>query len=399
MVKNYLQRVYEKGKHFLRGLWTNPIIGSKTYEYLKNHPLFKNCSREDLVTITDMTDISNLEPNTTLIKEGDRSRDMYIIMEGEVSVSQWDSKKRNIHHVTNLKNGDIIGEMAFADGEPRTSTLTTLTDCKVLTMPYERINKEESLHNKIIRALATINLSRLRVTTTLFTESLQNQLKQLNRQHLFGVFSITMFFLITINNLFDLDWSKIFPSFIHSKQVLGWTLSLLILVSFILIHVKSGLGLKEVGITTERPLYAIGVGIVFYVICTSTVYGVYRFLTFDDPSAPGLLTIIKTPKIPLTTSDLFSYFILASIQEYAARSVVQTFLQIFLNDKWGILTVLLLSYMFGIAHLHRGLEPFIFSMLGSIPLGLSFLVTRNLLTSIVFHYLSGFTLINWLGVI
>jgi CRP-like cAMP-binding protein len=399
MTTTFLRRVYEKGKRLLTRIWANPLIGSKTYKYILQHPLFKKCNRDELITITSMAYIKKFQPNTTLIKEGDHSRDMYIIMDGEISVSQWDSKKRNEHHVTNLKNGDIIGEMAFADGEPRTSTLTTLTKTKVLKIPFERMKAEESLHNNIIRGLATINLSRLRVTTTLFTESLQNQLKQLNLQHLFGVFSITLFFLLSVNNIFDMDWEKFIPSLAPNKEFLGWISSILVMVCFIFLHVKSGLSLKEVGITTERPLYAIGVGLAFYIVVTSAVYGIYVLLTINDPSAPGLVAIIKNPKLTLTISSLLSYIVLASIQEYAARSIVQTFMQKFLNDTRGIFTVLLISYIFGIAHLHRGLESFFFSMLGSIPLGLSFLVTHNLLSSIVLHLFAGITMINWLGAI
>ncbi|OQY54473.1 MAG: cyclic nucleotide-binding protein [Candidatus Parabeggiatoa sp. nov. 2] len=62
----------------------------------------------------------------TIFKEGDQGKVMYAIIEGEVDIIVGDKV------IDTVGRGDIIGEMALIDTNPRSATAVPKTDCKVV---------------------------------------------------------------------------------------------------------------------------------------------------------------------------------------------------------------------------------------------------------------------------
>lgn len=67
-----------------------------------------------------------------IFQEGQPGDVMYVIVEGEVSVTV---KGRPIDY---LKVGSVLGEMALVDDRPRSATATAVTDCKLVLIDHER---------------------------------------------------------------------------------------------------------------------------------------------------------------------------------------------------------------------------------------------------------------------
>ncbi len=93
----------------------------------------------------------------TLMKEGDLSNELYIIVEGEVSIFQdiqGETKKIAEHKATTM-----IGEMAQFDGLPRSATVVTNTPIKALVFKPENFKMVFQLHPKwslkIINSIAS----------------------------------------------------------------------------------------------------------------------------------------------------------------------------------------------------------------------------------------------------
>lgn len=67
-----------------------------------------------------------------LFKEGDTSRDVYIVKEGTLSVSQ---RRGNAQvELAQLSDRSVFGEMSLLDSQPRSATIRAVTDCKLLVI-------------------------------------------------------------------------------------------------------------------------------------------------------------------------------------------------------------------------------------------------------------------------
>jgi PAS domain S-box-containing protein len=74
------------------------------------------------------------EVGETLFLEGDRSQDLYILLEGKAGVLKG---TKTIAEISD--KGSVFGEMSFLLGENRTATVKALTDLKVIKIPKEEI--------------------------------------------------------------------------------------------------------------------------------------------------------------------------------------------------------------------------------------------------------------------
>ena len=75
-----------------------------------------------------------------LFKEGDNSKDLYIIQNGIVKIfKEADGKKLPIALV---HSGQFIGELSFFDGKPRSASAEAATDLKVIKLDQAKIERE-----------------------------------------------------------------------------------------------------------------------------------------------------------------------------------------------------------------------------------------------------------------
>jgi CRP-like cAMP-binding protein len=121
-------------------------------DLLKRVPLFEQCSKKDLQNISQIADEIDLSAGRVLIREGERGREFFVIVEGEVEV------RRKGRKVATLGPGSFVGEMALLSKMPRTATVTALTAIDVLVITdrafLELLNRMPDLWLKVARALA-----------------------------------------------------------------------------------------------------------------------------------------------------------------------------------------------------------------------------------------------------
>ena len=121
-------------------------------DLLKQVPLFEQCSKKDLQRIAQISDELDFRAGKVLIEEGERGREFFVIVDGEVEVRRKGSK------IATLGPGDFVGEMALLSKVPRTATVTTLTEVVVLVITdrafLDLMNKTPDLWLKVARALA-----------------------------------------------------------------------------------------------------------------------------------------------------------------------------------------------------------------------------------------------------
>ena len=79
-----------------------------------------------------------LSAGEVLFHQGDTADNAYVIEEGWVSVSRID-KDNNEMVLSNLSKGDLFGELALFDQNPRSATVTALTNVEVNVIPRKHL--------------------------------------------------------------------------------------------------------------------------------------------------------------------------------------------------------------------------------------------------------------------
>ena len=95
------------------------LHGNAKVELLKSVPLFASCSKADLRQIAMLADEVDRDEGRTLIREGERAREFFVVVEGSLRVTRKGDK------VGSLGAGDVVGEIALVTDMPRTATVTT----------------------------------------------------------------------------------------------------------------------------------------------------------------------------------------------------------------------------------------------------------------------------------
>lgn len=129
----------------------------------KRSVIFEALSEEETTAIMHMARMVNHPARHTVIQEGEPGDHLLIVMHGRVKVNLVSSEGKEAI-LSILEPGDMFGEMALLDGEPRSATVTTMEKCSFLVLwrrdflPFLERNPQVSL--KLLTALS----KRLRAT-------------------------------------------------------------------------------------------------------------------------------------------------------------------------------------------------------------------------------------------
>ena len=124
-------------------------------ELLKGTPLFEHCSKQDLNADRQIADELDLREGKVLIQEGERGREFFVIVSGEVEV------RRKGRKVATLGPGSFVGEMALLSKIPRTATVTAITPLDVLVITdrafLDLLDKMPELWLKVARTRPSVS--------------------------------------------------------------------------------------------------------------------------------------------------------------------------------------------------------------------------------------------------
>jgi CRP/FNR family transcriptional regulator, cyclic AMP receptor protein len=121
-------------------------------ELIKRAPLFANCSKRELIQVASLADELDLRAGRALIREGERGREFFVLLDGEAEVTQGGKK------IATMKGGDFFGEIALVSDAPRTATVTATTPVRVLVVTDRSfrslLEQSPSIQLKVLQALA-----------------------------------------------------------------------------------------------------------------------------------------------------------------------------------------------------------------------------------------------------
>ncbi len=138
-----------------------------TPDALRNLDIFSLLSPDEVERVRLHMKKHFIPDGWVLFREGDEGRQMYIVLDGTVSVSVKTETGDELE-VSRIGEGSFFGEMSILEKDVRSATCRTLKDCELLSMDgdgfAELMLREPVAANKIMRRMLHTAVSRLRNT-------------------------------------------------------------------------------------------------------------------------------------------------------------------------------------------------------------------------------------------
>jgi len=102
---------------------------------LASVPLFSQLSRKDLSRLGRAVVERKYKKGETIVKEGEQAVAFFMITKGRVEVTRTGGGgRKNGNKLAELGAGQVFGEMALLDGQPRDATVKALEDTECLVL-------------------------------------------------------------------------------------------------------------------------------------------------------------------------------------------------------------------------------------------------------------------------
>jgi len=146
---------------------------TQNLDVFKKNYLVVGLSDEAIKEIADLAEIKTMLPNELLIHQGEKSSDLYVILDGRVKVitSQGD-------HLADAGPGSVLGEVSLIDDQPRSADAICIGTMRVARVPSKQLrslmNSKREMGFVVLANLARVLCTRLR-TASIRIEHLTSQ--------------------------------------------------------------------------------------------------------------------------------------------------------------------------------------------------------------------------------
>jgi CRP-like cAMP-binding protein len=126
--------------------------------FLGRIPIFAGLPDRVMGLIADTMRVVNVVPGAQLLREGEHARSMFVVREGELQILKR-GKAGTEYKLATLKTGDVVGEMALIDIQPRSATARAVGQATLYVLDLAEIGK---LYTSDVEAYAllVLNISR-----------------------------------------------------------------------------------------------------------------------------------------------------------------------------------------------------------------------------------------------
>jgi hypothetical protein len=123
---------------------------------LKGVQMFAETSEEILAEVAAILEEVEVRAGQAVISKGDLGDSMYVIISGRMRVHDGDQTIRE------LGEREIFGELALLDPEPRSASVTALTDARLFRLDRETFSQLMAGNIEIVRGVLHVLCERLR---------------------------------------------------------------------------------------------------------------------------------------------------------------------------------------------------------------------------------------------
>ena len=116
--------------------------------------LFKDFSEEMLQAITSSLHLQKFKPEEVLFNQGDDGESLFVLVEGLLEVSLQEEGKKK--HLSFLRPGSFLGEMALLTGEKRSADVTSSTESLVGELTKESIMSLATENPEVLKKMTAV---------------------------------------------------------------------------------------------------------------------------------------------------------------------------------------------------------------------------------------------------
>src|SRR5574341_56751 len=138
-------------------------------DFLKKVPLFAELPDNDLEQLCMLVETVELAPGEQLFAEGDAGDRAYVVKEGQLEVLKAAAGRDVLIAV--VKSGEIIGEQAVLENQPRNATIRARLPSRLLVISQEQLERLLVSSPSAARRMLQTMSARLRSTETLLRQS------------------------------------------------------------------------------------------------------------------------------------------------------------------------------------------------------------------------------------
>lgn len=114
-------------------------------------PVFRGLSNAACRIIAQMANVREMKTGQPLTRMGDAGSDMYVVIDGSVEV--WIDTPEGRRVINNCGRGDILGEVGFFTGEPRSTNCDIIEDARLLRFTQKNLERLRRRQSRIASAL------------------------------------------------------------------------------------------------------------------------------------------------------------------------------------------------------------------------------------------------------
>lgn len=146
-------------------------------------PIFELMDAEERAGLAEMMDCLDVKVGQTIFAYGDPGGEIFILRNGRVEVFVENTDGEKIILAEN-ERGDVVGELSFLDGGPRTATAVAREDTQLLRMHRERLLGFIDKHPHAAIDLLTVVGRRLRSTDELLRTHVSRNVNIEEQEHM-----------------------------------------------------------------------------------------------------------------------------------------------------------------------------------------------------------------------
>lgn len=166
MTESY-QPIKESRLNDLELVGNGSVITKQVGDLISKTELFGVLDRLDINLLASYMSLYKAKDKDIIITEGEEGDYMLLVVEGNIDVLKQDTQHR-MKHITSIKPGAIVGEMAVVDGEKRFATCIASEPSVLAVLTRDAlvqiIDNEPKLGAKILVQLLAMMSEHLRET-------------------------------------------------------------------------------------------------------------------------------------------------------------------------------------------------------------------------------------------
>ena len=110
---------------------------------LKSISVFSDIADRTLIEVASVLEEAHFDADQTIFKKGDTGHSLYLVVEGAVRIHDGDKT------IATLGPGEVFGELAALDPEPRMASATTTEPVLLLHMDHAELNELMAEHPEV----------------------------------------------------------------------------------------------------------------------------------------------------------------------------------------------------------------------------------------------------------